>query len=197
VLLSYGHEFCPQRLGVAAADRELIGHHGIAGQSNDSVDVGSRCCDRSCDSADLYWQQFRSEHGDDLARHAACRLRLNNLELDVDVLLPSEQQQLFEEIASLRNLDDKAQRKSTTNDYLLDVLYECFAVSEKGHDPGCNPRAIFACDLHQHGLIRTHTKNRTGLTVVDRTYCRELISTRASLRVKLDIPRKEVVHKCQ
>ena len=176
VEIGLGGRCCQKRttqlLLLGGPHQELIGHHGVAREPHDAVDVRPDVGDCSGDGTEFARCHVGAEHCDDEPGRRRGRGRRHDLHIDLDAFFPTPQQHIAEEIPARRNVDDDPERDLSANHDLLDVLHAGIARVEHGHEPGVDTGPVRTADPDQHGLRVAHSR-----TVERRNHQRTSISS--------------------
>ena len=150
-------------LGVGAGDEELVGPDRILGQSHNALDVAPVGRDDGGHCPELRRVDLVTDQGDYQAEAAGDAVgRFDDLEVDLDVAFPTEQQQFLDEVLARRNGDHEAQLESSPNDDLLHVLHPGPGGGEDVHETGGDTRSIRPRKANKDVLgVRDHTHDAT------------------------------------
>ena len=77
----------------------------------------------------------------------------DDVEIDLHALVPTEQQDVAEEISALGDRDGHPERELAANDDLLDVLHLGAGVGEHRHESGGHARMVGSGHADEDGLV--------------------------------------------
>ncbi len=149
-------ELFPDLVDVATRHRQFVGDHRIAGEPEDAFDVAPALSDGAGHGAEVVRTDSFADDGHHCHVLDGHRLCVHLLELDVQALLPSEQEQITNSRFVPLHTDEDVEVESPPDHYLLDVEHLGSGGVEHLHETGRDAGVIGAVNGDQYRGVGCH-----------------------------------------
>lgn len=144
---SRGQQHVSKLIAVAARHSEFVAVDRVPRQSFDPIDVVAALGDHRRYRVQVRRRHLLAEDSDDPAERSYDRRRVDDLKIDVEAMLPTEEQRILQQVVARRHVDHDAERDVAADDDLFHVVDDGVCVSDVAHQQRNDPALIGSGDV--------------------------------------------------